>query len=168
METDKDKPEIEESPEENNIQIEDHADKFSDQEDDDDFHKIQIDNFKKKTAENFHKNILLIDEKGRQIRSAKFPGINTRNLKSLQKSQTKNAPNIKEEAKTQLQINNNSSGHGDNSTTVMENGSTALRNQLQEKSKNEEEKKEENAEEKKDIESSESNEDVEEFDEDEK
>ena len=149
METDKVKPEIEESPEENNIQIEDHADKFSDQEDDDDFHKIQIDNFKKKTAENFHKNILLIDEKGRQIRSAKFPGINTRNLKSPQKSQTKNAPNIKEEAKALLQINNNSSGHGDNSTTVMENGSTALRNQLQEKSKNEEEKKEENAEEKK-------------------
>ena len=167
METDKVKPEIEESPEENNIQIEDHADKFSDQEDDDDFHKIQIDNFKKKTAENFHKNILLIDEKGRQIRSAKFPGINTRNLKSPQKSQTKNAPNIKEEAKALLQINNNSSGHGDNSTTVMENGSTALRNQLQEKSKNEEEKKEENAEEKKDIESSESNEDVEESDEEE-
>ena len=67
METDNNNKIIEESPEENNIQVEDHPDNFSDQEEDDDFYKIQVENFKNKTAKDFHKNIILIEEKDREI-----------------------------------------------------------------------------------------------------
>ena len=38
-------------------QTEDKEDKFSDQEEDDDFYKIQIDNFRNRTPSNFHKNV---------------------------------------------------------------------------------------------------------------
>ena len=91
METDNNNKIIEESPEENNIQVEDHPDNFSDQEEDDDFYKIQVENFKNKTAKDFHKNIILIDEKGREIHSAKFSSVHPRNFKkNPKKLQKKN------------------------------------------------------------------------------
>ena len=81
METDNKKEIIQESPEENNVQLEDHPDNFSDQEEEDDFYKIQIENFKNKTAKDFHKNIIVIDEKGRKIKSAKFSSLHPKSTK---------------------------------------------------------------------------------------
>ena len=92
METDKNNEKnekIEESPEEKEVQLEDNPDKFSDQEEDDDFFKIQIENFKNKTAKDFHKNLLLVDEKGRQVRSAKFSALNSKNFKKNLKNKLK-------------------------------------------------------------------------------
>ena len=82
METDNNKEVIQESPEENNVQLEDHPDNFSDQEEDDDFYKIQVENFKNKTAKDFHKNVIIIDEKGREIHSAKFSSVHPRNFQN--------------------------------------------------------------------------------------
>ena len=48
---------------------EDNQDNFSDQEIEDDFYKIQIQNFQNRTTSDFYKNIKLINEKGRVIRS---------------------------------------------------------------------------------------------------
>ena len=77
----------EENKEENNIvqiqnnQKADNQDNFSDQEIEDDFYKIQIENFKNKTSSYFHKNIRIIDEKGREIRSARLDNLNHKKYK---------------------------------------------------------------------------------------
>ena len=150
METENKKEIIEESPEENNIQVEDHPDKFSDQEDDDDFYKIQIENFKNKTAKDFHKNIIIIDEKGREIHSARFSSVHPRNFKKKEKKQSSKKEQPQETPARPVQerlILNNSSGQPENSTTVNDNASGALQKNYQqsqnEEKENEDEKKEE-------------------------
>ena len=150
METENKKEIIEESPEENNIQVEDHPDKFSDQEDDDDFYKIQIENFKNKTAKDFHKNIIIIDEKGREIHSARFSSVHPRNFKKKEKKQSSKKDQPQETPARPVQerlILNNSSGQPENSTTVNDNASGALQKNYQqsqnEEKENEDEKKEE-------------------------
>ena len=162
METENKKEIIEESPAENNVQLEDHPDNFSDQEEEDDFYKIQVEKFKNKTAKDFHKNIILIDEKGRQIKSAKFTSVHPKNFpKNIKPKSKKDQP---KESPTQPQperlVLNNSSGQPENSTTINENLSGALQRN-QQSSQNEEK---ENEEDKKDEEkeSSESNEENEE------
>ena len=147
METDNNNKIIEESPEENNIQVEDHPDNFSDQEEDDDFYKIQVENFKNKTAKDFHKNIILIDEKGREIHSAKFSSVHPKNFKKKSKKTSKK----EQPQETPVQpvqerlILNNSSGQPENSTTINENLSAGLQRnpQSQNEEKSEDEKKEE-------------------------
>ena len=61
-----------EEPEVPQNQVEDNPDNFSDQEGDDDFYKIQVENFKNKTSSFFHKNVTIINENGREIKSAYF------------------------------------------------------------------------------------------------
>ena len=147
METDNNNKIIEESPEENNVQVEDHPDNFSDQEEDDDFYKIQVENFKNKTAKDFHKNIILIDEKGREIHSAKFSSVHPKNFKKKSKKTSKK----EQPQETPVQpvqerlILNNSSGLPENSTTINENLSAGLQRnpQSQNEEKSEDEKKEE-------------------------
>ena len=147
METDNNNKIIEESPEENNVQVEDHPDNFSDQEEDDDFYKIQVENFKNKTAKDFHKNIILIDEKGREIHSAKFSSVHPKNFKKKSKKTSKK----EQPQETPVQpvqerlILNNSSGQPENSTTINENLSAGLQRnpQSQNEEKSEDEKKEE-------------------------
>ena len=142
METDKNNEKnekIEESPEEKEVQLEDNPDKFSDQEEDDDFFKIQIENFKNKTAKDFHKNILLVDEKGRQVRSAKFSALNSKNFKKKPEKQTQeNNSGIPPQRILEL---NNSSGKAGNSTTINENNSGALQNNQQQASEENEKDK---------------------------
>ena len=142
METDKNNEKnekIEESPEEKEVQLEDNPDKFSDQEEDDDFFKIQIENFKNKTAKDFHKNILLVDEKGRQVRSAKFSALNSKNFKKKPEKQTQeNNSGIPPQRILEL---NNSSGKAGNSTTINENNSGALQNNQQQASEGNEKDK---------------------------
>ena len=99
-------------------QVEDNPDNFSDQEDDDDFYKIQIENFKNKTSSFFHKNVTIINENGRVIKSAVLDFHHkTHKEKSAKKSsEPKNVP-------TQPLILNNSTGKPENSTTIVDNSS---------------------------------------------
>ena len=125
----------EEKQEELNLQqqTEDHPDNFSDQEVEDDFYKIQIENYKNKTTSNFHKNILLIDEKGREIRSARFDHIRQKNFKEPKEEKNKKESKKKQissKKKNILMLNNNSS-HVENSTTIMDNASAALQKNMQ-------------------------------------
>ena len=109
-------------------QLEDKADNFSDQEIEDDFYKIQIENFKNKTTSNFHRNIRLINEKGREIRSAKFNYFRHKKYKEpKEESKQKNENDaIQQRNQGQKLILNNSSGQAENSTTVIENNSAAI------------------------------------------
>ena len=66
METEQKEENIEEPDLKPQQQIEENPDNFSDQEVEDDFYKIQIENFKNRTTSNFHKNVKLINEKGRE------------------------------------------------------------------------------------------------------
>ena len=128
--------EVNNGEEEQNLpqqQTEDKADKFSDQEEEDDFYKIQINNFRNRTTSNFHKNIRLINEKGREIRSARFNDIRHKafnepkeeTIPKKQKSEHNSKKQVvKEEQKLVL---NNSSGQVENSTTVIGNNSDALK-----------------------------------------
>ena len=75
METDNKEENGENSEKNEGNQVKDNPDNFSDQEIEDDFYKIQIAKFKNKTSSNFHRNIRLINEKGREIRSARFEDI---------------------------------------------------------------------------------------------
>ena len=150
METDNNKEVIQESPEENNVQLEDHPDNFSDQEEDDDFYKIQVENFKNKTAKDFHKNVIIIDEKGREIHSAKFSSVHPRNFQNKEPKKKSKKDQPQEQAAHPAQervVLNNSSGQVENSTTINENASAALQKNFQQsqsqEKENEEEKKEE-------------------------
>jgi hypothetical protein len=150
METDNNKEVIQESPEENNVQLEDHPDNFSDQEEDDDFYKIQVENFKNKTAKDFHKNVIIIDEKGREIHSAKFSSVHPRNFQNKEPKKKSKKDQSQEQAAHPAQervVLNNSSGQVENSTTINENASAALQKNFQQsqsqEKENEEEKKEE-------------------------
>ena len=119
METDNNKEVIQESPEENNVQLEDHPDNFSDQEEDDDFYKIQVENFKNKTAKDFHKNVIIIDEKGREIHSAKFSSVHPRNFQNKEPKKKSKKDQTQEQAAHPTQervVLNNSSGQVENST----------------------------------------------------
>ena len=163
METENNKENVEESPAENKVQLEDHPDNFSDQEEEDDFYKIQVENFKNKTAKDFHKNIIIIDEKGRKIHSAKFTSLHPKNFQknsSKQKSKKEQPKESPPQPQPERLILNNSSGQPENSTTINENLSGALQRNQQsfqnEEKENEEDKKDE------EKESSESNEENEE------
>ena len=99
---DNNKEVIQESPEENNVQLEDHPDNFSDHEEDDDFYKIQVENFKNKTAKDFHKNVIIIDEKAEKYILLNFhqfiPGI------SKTKNQKRNLKRIKPKNRRLIQL----------------------------------------------------------------
>ena len=109
-------------------QLEDKADNFSDQEIEDDFYKIQIENFKNKTTSNFHRNIKLINEKGRKISSAKFDYFRQKKFKEQKEEPKQKNENgaIQQTNQGQKLILNNSSGHAENSTTLLENNSAAI------------------------------------------
>ena len=115
-------------------QKEENPDNFSDQEIEDDFYKIQIENFKNKTTSNFHKNIRLINEKGREIRSARFVDI-----RHKQFNEQKEERMSKKENNSKKEVNqgpnklllNNSSGQVENSTTLLENNSAAIQKTVQ-------------------------------------
>ena len=115
-------------------QTEDKPDNFSDQEIEDDFYKIQIENFKNRTTSNFHKNIRLINEKGREIRSAKFEDIRHKHFHepSEEKKPKKESSSKKQITQGQEKVVlNNSSGQVENSTTMMDNNSAAIQKSLQ-------------------------------------
>ena len=115
-------------------QTEDKPDNFSDQEIEDDFYKIQIENFKNRTSSNFHKNIRLINEKGREIRSAKFEDIRHKHFHepSEEKKPKKESSSKKQITQGQEKVVlNNSSGQVENSTTMMDNNSAAIQKSLQ-------------------------------------
>ena len=166
METDNKKEIIEEAQDENKeIQIEDHADNFSDQEGDDDFYKIQVENFKNHTQKNFHKNIILITEKGREIHSAKFTSVHPRNYKkpsSKPKSQKDQIQPQINNPPVERPVLNNSSGQVENSTTVNENNSGALLKNQQSQNEEKEEEDEDKKDEKEEKENSDSDEENEE------
>ena len=115
-------------------QNKENPDNFSDQEIEDEFYKIQIENFKNKTTSNFHKTIRLVNEKGREIKSAKF--LDIRNKKFHEKKDdikpknedTSNQPTNKAQ---NVLILNNSSGQVENSTTLLENNSAAIQKSAQ-------------------------------------
>ena len=92
-------------------------------------YKIQIENFKNKTTSNFHKNIRLINEKGREIRSARF--IDIRKKQFHEKKEEKipkkdnNPKNEVNQGQNKLLLNN-SSGQVENSTTLIDNNSGAI------------------------------------------
>ncbi len=83
METDKKDEQVEdESHVERQVQLEDKVDNFSDQEEEDDYFKLQVDNYNKyRTTKEFHKNTLLVDPNIRQVHSARFSPAKPRNLK---------------------------------------------------------------------------------------
>ena len=140
METDKKDENIqEESPEERQVQLEDKSDNFSDQEEEDDYFKLQITNYNKfKTGKEFHKKSLLIDPNIRQVRSARFSPPKPRNLKKKPEKQPEvNTSDQQPQGRLDL---NNSSGKAVNSTTINDNMSSALQNNQQ---KSEEEKEKE-------------------------
>ena len=115
-------------------QTEDKPDNFSDQEIEDDFYKIQIENFKNRTTSNFHKNIRLINEKGREIRSAKFEDIRHKHFHEPSEEKKPKKENSSKKQVTQGQekvVLNNSSGQVENSTTMMDNNSAAIQKSLQ-------------------------------------
>ena len=115
-------------------QTEDKPDNFSDQEIEDDFYKIQIENFKNRTSSNFHKNIRLINEKGREIHSAKFEDIRHKHFHepSEEKKPKKESSSKKQITQGQEKVVlNNSSGQVENSTTMMDNNSAAIQKSLQ-------------------------------------
>ena len=115
-------------------QTEDKPDNFSDQEIEDDFYKIQIENFKNRTSSNFHKNIRLINEKGREIRSAKFEDIRHKHFHEPSEEKKPKKENSSKKQVTQGQekvVLNNSSGQVENSTTMMDNNSAAIQKSLQ-------------------------------------
>ena len=129
METEQKEENIEEPDLNHQQQVEDNPDNFSDQEMEDDFYKIQIENFKNKTTSNFHKNVRLINEKGREIRSARF--IDIRNKQFQEKKEEKiskkdnNPRNQVNKGQNKLLLNN-SSGQVENSTTLIDNNSGAI------------------------------------------
>ena len=115
-------------------QTNDHPDNFSDQEIEDDFYKIQIENYKNKTSSNFHRNIRLINEKGREIRSARFLDIRHKQFnepKEKTKPKKENSPKQQAEQEQNKLVLNNSSGQAENSTTVMNNNSGGLQKSYQ-------------------------------------
>ena len=135
METDN-KEENGENPENNEQkQVKDNPDNFSDQEIEDDFYKIQIENFKNKTSSNFHRNIRLINEKGREIRSARFKDVRYKKFnepKEEIKTKKENSTSQQQDNQGQNKlILNNSSGQVENSTTVLDNNSAALQKSAQ-------------------------------------
>ena len=115
-------------------QNKENPDNFSDQEIEDDFYKIQIENFKNKTTSNFHKNVKLVNEKGRVIKSAKFIDIRNKNFHEKKEDikpkneDTSNQPTNKAQ---NVLILNNSSGQVENSTTLLENNSAAVQKSAQ-------------------------------------
>ena len=130
METDKKEGSGKEAENIAQQQLEDKPDNFSDQEVEDDFYKIQIENFKNRTTSNFHKNIRLINEKGREIRSARFEDIrhkkfNEPSEEKKQKSEHNSKKQLNNGQNNKLVLNN-SSGQVENSTTMMDNNSAAL------------------------------------------
>ena len=129
METEQKEENIEEPDLNHQQQVKDNPDNFSDQEMEDDFYKIQIENFKNKTTSNFHKNIRLINEKGREIRSARF--IDIRNKQFHEKKEEKiskkdNSPKNEANHGQNKLLLNNSSGQVENSTTLIDNNSGAI------------------------------------------
>ena len=135
METENKELNEEKSELEQQNQVNDNPDNFSDQEIEDDFYKIQIENFKNKTSSNFHRNIRLINEKGREIRSARFEDIRHKKFNEPKEEvKPKKESNSKQQQINQGQnklILNNSSGQGENSTTVIDNNSAALQKSAQ-------------------------------------
>ena len=124
----------EENEEKPETQKNDNPDNFSDQEIEDDFYKIQIENFKNKTSSNFHRNIRLVNEKGREIRSARFDDIRHKKFDEPKEETKPKKESTKQQQGNQGQnqlILNNSSGHGENSTTVIDNNSAAMQKSAQ-------------------------------------
>ena len=134
METENKEENIEEPELKLHQQNEENPDNFSDQEIEDDFYKIQIENFKNKTTSNFHKNVKLVNEKGRVIKSAKFIDIRNKNFHEKKEDikpkneDTSNQPTNKAQ---NVLILNNSSGQVENSTTLLENNSAAVQKSAQ-------------------------------------
>ena len=155
----------EENKEENNIvqiqnnQKADNQDNFSDQEIEDDFYKIQIENFKNKTSSYFHKNIRIIDEKGREIRSARLDNLNHKKYKDEKNETNHKKQSSKHHSKKLI---NNTSGPAENSTTLLDNNSGAMQKSAQqgsgsgEKGSGSEEKKIKDEESESDVEEEES------------
>ena len=109
-------------------QVNDNPDHFSDQEIEDDFYKIQIENFNKSSSD-FHRNIRLINEKGREIRSARFIDIRHKQYREpKEEERPKKEKSSKKQANQEQNklVLNNSSGQVENSTTVMNNNSGGL------------------------------------------
>jgi hypothetical protein len=123
METEnKEENKMEQEKSEPQQQKEDNPDNFSDQEIEDDFYKIQIENFKNKTTSNFHKNIQLINEKGRVIRSARFTYLHDNKFHKEKEEIKPKDENISKQQTTQEPnkvVLNNSSGQVENSTTLL-------------------------------------------------
>ena len=130
METDKKEEQVEdESHVERQVQLEDKADNFSDQEEEDDYFKLQVDNYNKyRTTKEFHKNTLLVDPNIRQVHSARFSPAKPRNLKKRPEQEKPPEDNTSGQQPQGI-LDLNSSGKAINSTTINDNTSGALQNQ---------------------------------------